>query len=289
MLRSLAGRTLITVGLVVTGFVVVCFLMLYTGIKDLIARDSILHATNLADTIVKSTHYAMLKSDRETLAAIINNVGAQKGVDHVRIFNKAGVINASSKQYEIGRIIDKKTEGCVACHMSAIPATRLGRMEQARKFRNKAGIEIVAITAPIYNEPQCSNAACHFHPSTQKVLGTLDIGLSEETMLATLTSIRYQMIAFTVMILILTVGGVTALLRRSVFLPMKKLSDLAEQAAADEGITPPPMRFPNELDRIANSYYKLSQKLRHTENELLSSVTRPCEEQSSELSALELE
>lgn len=289
MLRSLAGRTLIPVGLVVTGFVVVCFIMLYTGIKDLVARDSVWHATNLADTIVKSTHYAMLKSDRETLAAIIDNVGAQKGVDHVRIFNKAGVINASSKHYEIGRIIDKKTEGCVACHMSAIPATRLGKMEQARKFRNKEGVEIMAITAPIYNEPQCANAACHFHPPTQKVLGTLDIGLSQEMMLATLTSIRYQMIAFTVMILILTVGGVTALLRRSVFLPMRKLSDMAEQAAADEGLTPPPTRFPNELDRIANSYYKLSQKLRHTEKELLASVTKPCADQSSELSALELE
>jgi methyl-accepting chemotaxis protein len=286
MLRSLAGRTLITVGLVVTGFVVVCFLMLYTGIKDLIARDSILHATNLADTIVKSTHYAMLKSDRETLAAIINNVGAQKEVDHVRIFNKAGVINASSNQYEIGRIIDKKTEGCVACHMSAIPATRLGRMEQARKFRNKAGVDIVAITAPIYNEPQCSNAACHFHPPTQKVLGTLDIGLSQETMLATLTSIRYQMIAFTAMILILTAGGVTALLRRSVFLPMRKLSDLAEEADSDEGITSPSTRFPNELDRIADSYYKLTQKLRQTQVELLTTRQETASrDQGTELSA----
>lgn len=269
MFNSLAGRALVPVGLAVTGFVVVCFIMLYTGIKNVITRDSVGHATNLADTVLKSAHYAMLKSDRETLAAIVHNVGEQKGVDHVRIFNKAGVINVSSRQEEVGKAIDKKAEGCIACHMGAIPASSLGRMDQARTFRNKAGAEVMAITTPIYNEPQCLNAACHFHPATQKVLGTLDIGLSQEMMLASLSSIRNQMIVFSVMILFLTVGGVTALLRRSVFLPMRKLSDLAEQAEGDEGITTPPSRFPRELDRIANSYYNLSQKLRHAQNELL--------------------
>jgi hypothetical protein len=269
MFKSIAGRALIPVGLAVTGFVVVCFIMLYTGIKNVITRDSIGHATNLADTVLKSTHYAMLKSDRDTLAAIIHNVGEQEGVEHVRIFNKGGVINASSKPEEVGKTIDKKTEGCIGCHMGTIPATSLGKMEQARTYKNKAGTKIIAISSPIYNEPQCSNAACHFHSPAQKVLGTMDIGLSQQMMLATLSSIRNQMFVFSVMILFLTIGGVTALLRRSVFLPMKKLNDLAEQAEGDEGITTPPSRFPRELDRIANSYYNLSQKLRHTQKELL--------------------
>jgi hypothetical protein len=138
-------------------------------------------------------------------------------------------------------------------------------MEQARTFRNKAGTEVIAITAPIYNDPQCSNAACHFHPSSQKILGTLDIGLSQEMMTATLASIRNQMILFTLMVLILTVGGVTAILRRSVFIPMQELELLAHQAEADEDIPAPPSRLPRELDRIANCIYKLHQKFRRTQ------------------------
>jgi hypothetical protein len=289
MFRSLVGRALVPVGLAVTGFVVVCFIMLYTNIKNVIIRDSVGHATNLADTVLKSTQYAMLKSDRETLEAIIHNVGEQKGVDHIRIFNKAGVINVSAHQDEIGKSIDKKAEGCIGCHMSAIPATSLGKMEQARTYKNRAGVEVLAITAPIYNASHCSSAACHVHLSTQKVLGTLDIGLSQEMMFTTLTAIRNQMIVFTIMILILTVGGVTALLRRSVFLPMRKLSDLAEQAEGDEGITALPSRFPNELDRIAKSYYNLSQKLRDVQNELLttSAINQLPVEQDQEIPALE--
>lgn len=268
MFNSLAGRALVPVGLAVTGFVVVCFIMLYTGIKEVITLDSVGYASNLADTVLKSTHYAMLKSDRDTLAAIIRNVGEQDGVDHVRIFNKAGVINVSSKKEEVGKAIDKKAEGCIACHMGAIPATSLGRMDQTRTFKNNAGDEVMAITTPIYNEPQCSNAACHFHPPTQKVLGTLDIGLSQHMKLATLASIRNQMFVFSVMILILTVGGVTALLRRSVFLPMKKLGDLAEKAEEDNGMANPPPQFPLELDRIAKSYYNLNLKLNRAQEEL---------------------
>ena len=268
MFKSLASRALVPVGLAVTGFVVVCFIMLYTGIKNVITQNSVGHASNLADTVLKSAHYAMLKSDRDTLAAIIHNVGEQDGVDHVRIFNKAGVINVSSKQEEVGKAIDKKAEGCIACHLGAIPATSLGRMDQSRTFKNNAGEEVMAITTPIYNEPQCSNAACHFHPPTQKVLGTLDIGLSQHMKLATLSSIRNQMFVFSVMILILTVGGVTALLMRSVFLPMKKLGDLAEKAEEDNGMLNPPPQFPLELDRIAKSYYNLNLKLNRAQEEL---------------------
>jgi hypothetical protein len=216
----------------------------------------------------------MLKSDRETLGTIVHNIGEQKGVEFIRIFNKKGVVNLSSRPDEIGLLLDKNAEGCIGCHLAEIPTTKLGRMEQARTYRNKAGTELMAITAPIYNDPQCSNAACHFHPSSQKILGTLDIGLSQEMMTATLASIRNQMIMFTLMVLVLTVGGVTAILRRSVFLPMQKVEVQAGQAEEDDGVPSIPARLPRELDTIAHSLYNLHKKLRRTQEELVSDRKR---------------
>ncbi len=268
MFKSLAGRALIPVGLAVTGFVVVCFFLLYAAIKNIVTRDSISHAANLADTVLKSTHYAMLKSDRETLGSIIHNISEQKGVEHIRIFNKSGMVNASSRPEEIGRQVDKRSEGCINCHQSSVPSTRLGTMEQARRYSNSSGIDVMAITVPIYNEPQCSNAACHVHLPSQKVLGTLDIGLSQTVTVATLASIRNQMFIFTIMVLVVTIGGVTALLRRNVFLPMQKLEELTEKAETGKELPSVPSRLPRELDRIAKSYYNLNQKLHRTEQEL---------------------
>jgi len=255
MFAALAGKALVPVGLAVTGFMVVCCLVLYSVIRDDLHRAEIVHATNIADTILKSTRYAMHKDERETLATIIRNVGEQRGVDHVRIFNKKGIVSFSAKSGEINRQMDKNAEWCIICHKGALPVTNLGTMQQARTFKNPDGIDVIAITAPIYNEPDCSSAACHVHSPGQKVLGTLDIGLSRTERARSLTTLRIQMIAFTVMSLILTIGGVTALLWRNVFLPVQKLRNYVESSALKSDIPEPPPHLPHDLDVIAKSFY----------------------------------
>jgi len=257
MFTTLAGKALVPVGLAVSGFMVVCCLILYSVIREDLHRGEIVHATNLADTILKSTRYAMHKSDREMLATIIRNVGEQKGVDHVRIFNKKGIVTFSAKAGEINRQVDKNAEGCIICHSGAVPVTNLGTMQQARTFRNPAGMDVMAITAPIYNGPDCSTAACHVHPPGQKILGTLDIGLSRAELDRSLSMLCIQMIIFTLMSLILTIGGVTALLMRNVFLPIQRLRSYLEAAAIKTDVPPPPPHLPHDLDIIAAIYYKV--------------------------------
>ena len=251
MFKTLVARALVPVGLTVTGFMVVCCLLLYSAIRSNIKHDAVLHATNLADTIVKSTRYAMLKSDRETLTTIIGNIGQQKGVSHIRIFNKKGVVSYSSKTGEINRQVDKTSEGCIACHRNRTPVTTLGPMNQARYFLNSAHEHVMAITTPLYNEPECFNAACHVHKPDQKVLGILDVGLSQDSLLASLAAIRLQMMVFAILTLCLTVGGVTALLRRTFFLPMRQLGDYAESIARGSEANPP-RHLPADLARIAD-------------------------------------
>src|ERR1035437_9583888 len=250
MFASLMGKALVPVGLAVTGFMVVCCLILYSVIRDDLHRGEIVHATNLADTVLKSTRYAMHNSDRETLATIIRNVGEQQGVDHVRIFNKKGIVTFSAKPSEINRQVDKNAEGCVVCHKGAVPVTNLGTMQQSRTFRNPDGMDVMAITAPIYNGADCSSAICHVHLPEQKVLGTLDVGLSRAEHDRSLTTLRIQMIIFTFMSLILTIGGVTALLRRNVFLPIQRLRKYVELSAKNNDIPEPPPHLPHDLDII---------------------------------------
>jgi sensor histidine kinase regulating citrate/malate metabolism len=266
MFATLAGKALVPVGLAVTGFMVVCCLILYSVIRDDLHRGEIVHATNLADTILKSTRYAMHKSDSEMLATIIRNVGEQRGVDHVRIFNKKGIVTFSAKSGEINRQIDKNAEGCIICHKEGVPVANLGTMQQARTFKNQAGMDVMAITAPIYNEPDCSTAACH--PPGQKVLGTLDIGLSRSELDRSLSMLRIQMIIFTFMSLILTIGGVTALLRRNVFLPIQRLRKYVELTAKNNDIPEPPPHLPHDLDIIAISFYNVKKNAADKKTEL---------------------
>ena len=230
MLKSLTARAIVPVALAVTGFVIVCCIILYSIMKTDMTNDAIKYETNQAHTIVKSTRYAMLHDDREHLGNIIDNIGTQEGVEHVRIFNKKGLIMFSDIHEEVGRFVDKNTAGCKECHSGPVPSATLGDMKQARRFTNKNGAEVLAITAPVNNEPDCYNAACHVHTSGQKILGTLDIGLSAAPLLANLAIMKSRMIAFSIMVLIVTVGGVASLLRRNVFIPIKALANFTEQA-----------------------------------------------------------
>ncbi|GFO63047.1 cytochrome C [Geomonas paludis] len=268
MFDKIAGRALVPVGIVVTGFLVVCFVLLYAAIKQVVIRDSITQANNLAGIVLKSTRYAMMKSDSELNSAIIRNISAQNGVQHVRIFNKRGVVAFSSKPEELNRQVDKKAEGCVVCHEKAAPIATLGTMQKARTFKNAAGDEILAITAPIYNEPDCANAACHFHPAEQRVLGTLDIGLSQEATLHSLALIKMQMLIFSILTLFLTIAGVITLLKMIVLVPMRKLQEYTESNEEGSWTTRPP-RLPYELDKIAQSYYFIRAKLSEIEKQPL--------------------
>jgi len=267
MLRTLSSRAIVPVAVAVTGFVVVCCILLYSVMKTDMVNDTIQHETNLTDTVIKSARYAMLKSDRETLRNIIANVGDQKGVEQLRIFNKKGLIKFSRNPGETGQLVDKKSAGCINCHAGPVPKSTIGSMELARRFTNEHGVKVLAITAPIYNEPACFNAACHFHTSEEKLLGTLDIGLSSAPLLKSLAIIRSRMIIFSIMVLILTVGGVAALLRRQVFIPIRKLTEFTSEVN-NGNLNCDLNGISGELSDLTDEVRSMALKLRSYEQEI---------------------
>lgn len=264
MLKTINCRAILPVACAVTGFVIVCCLLLYGFIKNDLVSGEIRHATDLADTVVKSTRYAMLNGDRETLRQIIRNVGEQHQVEHVRIFNKKGLIMFSEHDDEAGRFINKNAAGCNGCHVGSETKKHLGPMAQARQFTNEEGNDVLAITAPIYNAPDCHTAACHVHEAEQALLGTLDIGLSQVPLKQTMGMLQNRMIVFTGMILVLTVGVVCALLYRQVLMPIKKLADFTEKQG-DANLDHELPEVSGEMARLAKAFQEMSRRLRKME------------------------
>lgn len=267
MLSSINSRAIIPVACAVTGFVIACCVLLYTFVKDDLIRGEIQHAADLSDTVIKSTRYAMLHDDRESLSHIISSIGEQNQVEHVRIFNKKGLIMFSRDAQELNQFIDKSAAGCNECHAGAEPKRSLGTMAKARQFTNSSGNDVLAITAPFYNEAECSNAACHFHDAGQSLLGTLDIGVSQDPLKRTLGQLQNRMIMFSGMILVLTVGAVFALLYRQVFLPIKQLADFTANPVSDNLCSDFP-ETTGEIAQLANVFQKLTCRVRELENQL---------------------
>ncbi len=266
MFQNIATRSIVPVGLAVTGFVAICCLSLYSIMKQDMIDDSAQHGRNIANTVVLSTRYAMLHNDRQHLGNIIANIGQHQGVEHLRVFNHDGFITFSRNQSEIGHQVNKKVEGCSGCHSGSKPAEQLAAEKQTRRFTNERGIEVLAMSQPIYNEPSCTTS-CHYHPSSNKVLGMLDIGLDQGPLQNSLALMRYRMIVFTLMTLVLTVGGVAALLNRSFFIPLKKL--VAVTGSEDTATSEKQLESGyGELSLLARNYHSLIVRLNETREAL---------------------
>jgi hypothetical protein len=267
MLKSLPAKAIVPIALSITGFVVVCCILFYSVIKADLYQDAAGYETRMADTVVRSARYAMLTSDREMLRNIIDNIGAQEGLEHVRIFNKKGLVMFSSDRQEVNALMDKKAAGCVNCHQGKTPVTSLGPMEKARRFVNERGKEVIAITAPIYNEAACFSAACHFHAKGQKVLGTIDIGVSTAHLNRTLALMRNRMIVFSVMVLLLSIGGVSALLHRHIFLPLREIREFTSRVKHGN-LSGKLTGISGELAELAGDVHHLGSRLATSERRL---------------------
>lgn len=157
----------------------------------------LLSAERVADIVHFSSYDAMLKNDRERLYTMIRDIGKEPGIRRLRIINEDGLVQHSTEESEAGTMVDKSAEACYACHAQAQPLTKLARRDRARIFRNADGRRTLAVIRPIENQPECSNAACHAHPASRRILGVIDAHLDLAGVDAQLVEHRTQMALFT--------------------------------------------------------------------------------------------
>ena len=226
MFDNLIARAIVPIAIAVTGFVVFGCILLYSLIQSDMTDEAVHHLDSFAETIVKSTRYAMMKDDRESLRNIVENVGTLSEVEQIRLFDHKGQIRFSGNPLETQEDADYRQ---LDAWMEQVMAS-----EQTDPTRTQHNIDkaqgVIAVSMPILNEPKCSTAACHFHGEDEQVLGFLNLGISREPLEKTLALLRSRMIIFSIMVLFLTISGVAALLRRNLFLPILRLTFTAAQA-----------------------------------------------------------
>ena len=252
MFDNLIARAIVPVTIAVTGFVIFGCLLLYSFIKSDMTDEAVRHVDGLVETVVRSTHYAMMEDDRDALRNIIGNVDTLDDVERIRIYDQ----NGQPKYSELEGVTDPNSS---APQIDQWTATFMreghpGRQETQYRVDHDNGF--IAVTMPILNEPKCSTAACHFHAQDEHVLGFLSVGISGEKLEKTLALLRSRMIVFSVMVLFLTVGGVTALLRMNLFLPILRLTWNAEQAAEGTAESDLP-KSDHKLGRLNRDFRRL--------------------------------
>ncbi len=224
MFDNLIARAIVPVTIAVTGFVIFGCILLYSFVKSDMTAESLQYLNNCADTVIKSTSYAMMEDDRHSIQNIVTNIGTRSNVEFIRIYDQDGTVQFAGQDEPEGQ---SKT---VDAHIDEFLQTNIFTKETALRDIDHANGHIT-VSLPILNESSCMTSACHFHPEDEQALGFFTIAVSSESLDETLSVLRYRMMIFCVMVLFMTIGGVTALLRMNLFLPIIRLTYNAEQAA----------------------------------------------------------
>src|SRR5579871_1150942 len=154
----------------------------------------ILGADQLTKGITSATWQFMLDDHREAAYQVMRTIALKQGVDHIRMFNRSGQVVFSTSGGDRQSVASVNSEICALCHGGGQVRTRLDLPSRVRIYSLPDGHRRLAMITPIYNEPSCSQAACHAHPADIKVLGVLDVALSLEAVDAEVSAFKVRVL-----------------------------------------------------------------------------------------------
>ena len=226
-------------------------------------------AERVSDVIKRSTTYYMLRNDREGLYDAIQTIADEPGMIKVRILDPEGRVSYSTDPAEVSHVLDKTAEACYGCHNQSRPLARLNRPDRFRIYRNGGGHRVLGIITPIENQPSCTNAECHAHPSSQQVLGVLDTNLSLATADAQLAISSTRMLSYTAGAMLFVAVLSWLFVWRVVGEPIKILKDGTEHLSHGELGYQIEVQSHDEVGDLANSFNGMSLQLRAANGEIV--------------------
>ncbi len=260
--QSLSFKLGLAVGLIFLAAVLALTFYLVSSQKQQAFDRMVENVSQFSDTVKRGTHYSMLKNQRESLHKIIEAIGAQSGVENIRVFNKDGGIMFASRKEDIGQYVDLQAEACYVCHRRDQPLERLSTTDRTRTYLSPAGDRVLGMINPIYNESSCWQGECHYHPEKQTVLGVLDIGLSLRTLDKEVLATKQKVIFFASLIFLVVTATVAGCILYFVNRPIRRLVSATKQIANgyyDQEVT---AITQDEIGHLARSFDEMRLNIR---------------------------
>ena len=250
MPRRLGRKLMLSITLIVIIVAAVSGLVNVKTEERQLLDTMVLGADQLSKGITSATWLAMLDDHREAAYAVMQTIALKQGIDRIRMFNRAGQIMFSTRPDD------------------PQPATTLqGDPSQRVRIRwAPNGHRRLEMLTPIYNEPSCSQAACHAHPVGVKVLGVLDLQLTLELVDREVSSMKYRVMLVTGVEITLIGLFIIYFTRRFLSRPIEKLIEGAKAVSHME------LDKPIGIDDSSEEIFELAQSFEVMRERLASAL-----------------
>jgi len=236
--------------------------------KDKAVKDIVVWTDRLSETIKLGTHYAMMLNARDNINQSIQNMGKQKTIEHIRIFNKEGEIKFSNSSDEVGKKTNIKAEACFICHKTEPPLVDLDLSDRIRILNDPKGYRQIGVITPIRNETSCATDICHVHPQDKMILGALDVVVSMKETDNEIMFFEEGVIALASFIFTVTSAVIFIFIVRFIKLPIRKLIDGTRMIAKGQYQARIDIKSKDELGQLATAFQKMGKKISEKRSEL---------------------
>jgi two-component system, NtrC family, sensor kinase len=206
----------------------------------------LLGADQLSKGITSATWQFMLDDHREAAYDVMKTIALKQGIDRIRMFNRAGQVMFSTLPDDPQPASPSQSDAG----------------QRVRIRRDPAGQRRLEMLTPIYNEPSCSQAACHAHPAGVRVLGVLDLQLSLDSVDREVSSMKYRVMLVTGVEITLIGLFIIYFTRRFLSRPIEKLIAGAKAVSHMELDTPVGVDDSSEeIFELANAFEVMRERL----------------------------
>ena len=271
MPRKLGPKLILSLTVLIVAISGISGYLNFRSQKKQLVDTMILGADQLSRGITGATWHAMLDDDRKAAYQIMHAIADKQGVDRIRMFNREGSLVFSTDAREQTSRVNSSSEVCATCHDKGSVRTRPADDSRVRYAFSPNGVKTINMVAPIYNEPSCSNASCHAHSASTKVLGVVDVALSLDPVKAQTRAITFQTILWTTLEVGIGAAFVILFTRRFVASPIQQLIAGTKAVSAmelDRPIDVGTARGTQELDELVDSFNRMRERLKFAIAEL---------------------
>lgn len=260
--RSLAWRLVFSIGaLMVVSGVLFWYAFIRYENKELM-ETAVSHAKSYISIAKKTVEFGMLTVHRENIQHNVEAIASLDDVKKVRIFDDKGLVFYSSDKKEIGKTVNKKSEICKTCHSDPEVPQKTLKTHEKWFITDKDGKRYLKFVDPLYNEPTCYNAECHFHPDNKRVLGLMEMDFPLDRVDRTIWNRTWKTISFGIILFCILSLSLLFILWRLVSRPVSALASSMKRVAEGDLDHSVQVRSNDEMATLANNFNFMIQELK---------------------------